>query len=256
MKLFTRQGSEFTGTASISEKGRPFQTVAVNCNRCHVVNGVRVWLMGIENGRPFSRTGFSCWTCGNTGVRRYVEERLYTEAELATVNKSAATRAARKAEADRIAFEQAEAARIAKDADFRAANADIIAKLAGFDGDFWTGFRESFLQRAIAPTERQVALVEGEVAKRSQNASSAFVGVLGCRQRLALTIERIVVLESQFYGTNYITIGRTGDGDVVTYKGRTNIGDKGEIVTVEAMIKEHTVYNGVKQTIIQRPKLV
>ena len=72
---------------------------------------------------------------------------------------------------------------------------------------------------------------------------------------MALTIERIVVLES-FYGTNFLTLARTGDGDVVTYKGRTNIGCKGETVTVEAMIKDHTDYNGVNQTVIQRPRLV
>jgi len=260
MKLFTRQGSEFTGTASISEKGRPFQTVAVNCDRCHVVNGNRVWLMGIENGRPFSRTGFECWTCGNSGIRKYVEERLYTEAELATVNAAAQKRADKRFAAQQAAAAAKAAERVTAETAYRTANADFLSKIATLcvgDGQaFWDRLAADLLNWLRTPTERQTALVEVEVARRTQNSSSAFVGVLGVRQRLTITIERIVVLDSQFYGINFLTIARTGDGDVVTYKGRSNIGNKGETVTVEAMIKDHTVYNGVQQTVIQRPKLV
>ena len=259
MKLFNRQGSEFTGTASVTEKGRPFQTVAVTCDRCHVVGGKRVWLMGIENGRPFSRTGFECWTCGNSGVRKYVEVRLYTEAELAKINAAAQKRADKRFAAQQAAAAAKAAERVTAEADYRTANADFLSKIATLcvgDGQaFWDRLAADLLNWLRAPTERQATLVEAEVAKRAQNASSAFVGVLGGRQRLALTIEHIVVLES-FYGTNFLTLARTGDGDVVTYKGRTNIGCKGETVTVEAMIKDHTVYNGVNQTVIQRPRLV
>jgi len=260
MKLFTKQGSEFTGTASISENGRPFQTVAVNCDRCHVVNGNRVWLMGIENGRPFSRTGFECWTCGNSGVRKYADERLYTEAELAKINAAAQKRADKRFAAQQAAAAAKAYERVTAEADYRTANADFLSKIATLcvgDGQaFWDRLAADLLSGLRAPTERQTALVEAEVARRAQNASSAFVGVLGVRQRLAITIERIVVLDSPFFGTNFLTLARTGDGDVVTYKGRTNIGNKGETVTVEAMIRDHAVYNGVNQTVIQRPKLV
>ena len=260
MKLFNRQGSEFTGTASVTEKGRPFQTVAVNCDRCHVINGQRLWVMGTENGRPYSKTGFECWTCGNSGVRKYVEARLYTEAELATVNAAAQKRADKRFAAQQAAAAAKAAERVTAEAAYRTENADFLSKIAtlyvGDGSAFWDRLAADLLNWLRAPTERQTALVEAEVAKRAQNASSAFVGVLGGRQRLALTIERIVVLDSQFFGTNFLTLARTGDGDVVTYKGRTNIGCKGETVTVEAMIKDHTVYNGVQQTVIQRPKLV
>jgi hypothetical protein len=34
------------------------------------------------------------------------------------------------------------------------------------------------------------------------------------------------------------------------------IGGKGDTVTLKASIKEHTVYNGIRQTVIQRPKVV
>lgn len=255
-KLFTRQGVEFTGTVEINDAGKPVRYVNVACNRCHVVGGQRLWVMGMENGRPYSRTGFSCWTCGNSGVRKTVAERLYTDAELARVNKAAATRAARKVEVDRVAREQAEAARVAKDVEFRAANAEFIVKLSGLDGEFWDGFRESFLSRAAAPTERQIELVEGEVAKRAKNAASGFVGAVGDKVTLTITVERVLNIGDKYLPI-YLSLCRDSTGNVIVYKGNSSaIPGRGETVTVKAAVKEHTVYNGVKQTVIQRPKVL
>jgi hypothetical protein len=255
-KLFTRQGNEFTGTVETNDAGKAVRYVNVSCDRCHVINGQRLWVMGTENGRPYSKTGFDCWTCGNTGVRSVRQERLFTESELARANKTAATRATRKADADRAAREQIEAARAANDVEFRTSCAQFIATLAKLDGEFWDGFRESFLSRAAAPTDRQIALVDAEVAKRAANAASAHIATVGDKITLTITVERIVVLESKIYGTNYITIGRTPEGSVVTYKGRVHLGGVGDVSTVKATVSGHEFYNGVAQTTIQRPKLV
>jgi hypothetical protein len=255
-KLFTRQGDEFTGTVETNDDGKAVRYVSVSCDRCHVINGQRLWVMGTENGRPYSKTGFQCWTCNNTGVRGTRQERLFTEAELARANKTAATRAARRAESDRVAREQVEATRAAKDSEFRAACGEFIAKLATLNGEFWDGFRESFLSRAVAPTDRQIALVDAEVAKRAANAASAHIAAVGDKVTLTITVERIVVLESKIYGTNYITVGRTAEGSVVTYKGRVHLGGKGDTSVVKATVSGHEFYNGVAQTTIQRPKLV
>jgi len=255
-KLFTRQGDEFTGEVETNCAGKAIRYVPIPCDRCHVINGQRLWVMGTENGRPYSKTGFECWTCGNTGVRGTRKERLYTEAELARADKMAATRSANKAEANRIALERVEAERAVKDAGFRAENAQFIAKLSSLDGEFWDGFRESFLTRAVAPTERQIGLVEAEIAKRAQNAASGHLGAVGDKLTMTVTVERIIVLESQFYGTNYITIARDEQGNIISYKGRTDIGSAGDTLTIKATVKEHTVYKGVKQTVIQRPKVL
>lgn len=256
MELFKRDGSIFTGTVNTDQKGRSTYTQVIPCDRCHVIEGRRVWLMGIENGRPYSRTGFDCWTCGNTGVRGYREERLYTAEKLAQVNKAAATRAARKAKADRIARERAEAARVAKDAEFRAQNAEFIAKLDSLDGDFWSQFRNDFLRRYTAPTERQIGLVEGEVAKRAKNAASAFVGNVGDKLTLTVMVERIITLPDYGYGKNYITLMRDQAGNMLVYRGLSDIGQQGETVTMKATVKEHNVRDGVQQTVIQRPKVL
>ena len=255
MELFNRDGKEFTGTPEINEKGKPYTQVAITCDRCHVIGGRRLWIMGIENNRPYSKTGFDCWTCGNTGVRKMVDDRLYTAEELAKINAAAQKRAAK-----RFAAEQAEAARKAaeqavKEAAFLTSCSDFIATLSKLDGEFWDSFRESFLRRATAPTERQAAMVEAEVAKRAQNAASAFVGAVGDKIVLTIKIERLIPLESQF-GTTYINLCRDQQGNVIVYKGNSNIGEVGETVNVRATVKEHVLYNAASQTVIQRPKLV
>jgi len=256
MELFKRDGSIFTGTVNTDQKGRTTYTQVIPCDRCHVIGGQRLWVMGMENGRPYSRTGFDCWTCGNTGIRGQREERLYTAKKLEQVNKTAATRAARKAEADRIARGQAEAARIAKDAAFRAENAEFIAKMDTLDGDFWVAFRNDFLRRAMAPTARQIELVDGEVAKRAKNAASAFVGNVGDKLTLTVTVERIIVLPDYGFGVNYINILRDQAGNVLVYKGLTDLGQRGETVNLKATVKAHDMRDGVCQTTIQRPKVL
>lgn len=256
MELFKRDGTLYTGTVNTDEKGRMTYTAVIPCDRCHVVNGERVWLMGIENGRPYSRTGFECWTCGNTGVRKHVEEKLYTAEKLAQINKTAAARAARKAEADRVAREQAEADRAAKDAAFRSENAEFLRKLESLDGDFWTQFRNDILRRLLAPSARQIGLVEGEIAKRAANAASAFVGNVGDKIEVTVTVERIIVLPDNGFGQSYINLLRDQAGNLLVYRGLSDIGQKGETVKLKATIKEHQIRDGVNQTIIQRPKVL
>lgn len=256
MALFTRTGTEYTGTIEHDDNGRPVRLVAISCDRCHVINGQRLWVMGMENGVPYSKTGFDCWTCGNTGVRGERKERLYTAEELVRVNKAAATREANRTAKAAAAAEKAAAERLARDHAFHTEHAAFIAKLNALDGEFWDGFRESFFNRMAAPTERQIELVEGEMAKRAANAASGHFGAVGDKVTLTITVERIIILQHPVYGTNYITIARCDNGNIVSYKGKTDIGNKGETLTIKATIKGHDVYNGIAQTQIQRPKVM
>ena len=259
MELFNRDGKEFTGTPEINEKGKPYTQVAIACDRCHVIGGRRLWIMGIENNRPYSKTGFDCWTCGNTGVRKMVDDRLYTAEELAKINAAAQKRATKRFEAEQAAAAAKAAERVIAEAAYRAANADFLAKISTLcvnDGQaFWDRLAADLLNWLRAPTERQAAMVEAEVAKRAQNAASAFVGAVGDKIVLTITIERLIPLESQF-GTTYINLCRDQQGNVIVYKGNSNIGEVGETVNVRATVKEHVLYNAASQTVIQRPKLV
>lgn len=255
-QLFTREGAEFIGSVEFNDKGKPVYTRLIPCDRCAVFNGQRIWCRWVENGQPRSNTGFDCWKCGNTGIGSQCEERLYTAAELAKVQKAAATRAARK-EAERIATEERIAAENqAREQKFYVDNSAFIEALNTLDGDFWVRFREQFLVRQLDPTERQIELVNGAVAKRAANTNSRFVGAVGNKVTLALTVERIITLFSEFYGNNYLWLCRDQNGNVVTYRGRVDLGDIGSTVTVTATIKEHQWYGDVQQTLIQRPKVV
>jgi len=255
--LYTRQGEEVKG--DIEGDSRPYIMVANPCHRCQVVDGQRIWLMGIENGRPYSRTGFDCWTCGNSGVRGFRKERLFTAQQLARLNKSAETRAANRAARLRAEQEQAAAERQAAETQYRADNAEFLAAIAtlctGNGSDFWDRMAGDLLATLRSPSERQIELVKGEVAKRVANASSEFVGAVGDKVTLTLTIERVINIDS-FYGASWMTLARTPEGNVIVYRGSADLGKQGDQVKVKATVKDHTFWQGVKQTIIQRPKKV
>lgn len=251
-QLYTRSGTEYTGKVQLNAKGKPTYTYDVACTRCHVVNGQRLWVMGMMNGKPYSHTGFDCWTCGNTGVTGTKTAPLYTAEQVAKLDATADKR-----RATRQAKHQAEQARVAKELDeklaaFKAEHAEFCRDLSGLAGEFWNGFRDSFYKRLQAPTERQIALVKGEVAKLQLNATSAHIGAVGDRIEIVGTIERVITTES-FYGIKHINIIRCNDGNVVLYRGNY-IGGKDDAVHIMATVAEHTEYNGVKQTIVQRPK--
>lgn len=255
--LYTRQGEEVKG--DIEGDSRPYIMLPQPCHRCQVVDGQRIWLMGIENGRPYSRTGFDCWTCGNSGVRGFRKARLFTAQQLARLNKSAETRAANRAARELAERQKAAAERQAAETQYRAANAEFLAAIAtlctGNGSDFWDRMAGDLLATLRSPSERQIELVKGEVAKRIANASSEFVGAVGDKVILSLTIERVISMDTP-YGISWMTLARTQEGNVIVYRGSADLGKQGDQVTVKATIKDHTYYQGVKQTIIQRPKKV
>lgn len=259
-QLFTRSGDKYTKTPEFNDAGKPVYTRHIPCDRCFVIGGQRVWCMGMENGRPFSTTGFECWTCGNTGVRGTKQERLYTSAELAKITKAATTRAATKQakflEAQRIAAEQ----RTANEAAYHQANATFLDALkdlcSGDDQNFWDRVYADLTASLREPSERLVAMVSDEVAKRAVNVSSTFIGAVGDKVTLTIKVEKIITLYSDLYGNNYLHLCRDQDGNVIVYKGTAQIGAPGDTNTIKATVKAHELYNGVQQTIVQRPKVI
>ena len=90
----------------------------------------------------------------------------------------------------------------------------------------------------------------------AQNALRAHVGVVGEKLTLTLTVKHIAPIETRF-GTNFIHICEDDQNNVIIYKGNASgFPLKGETATVIATVKEHGIRDGVKQTIIQRPKII
>ena len=141
-----------------------------------------------------------------------------------------------------------------------------------FSGDFGKVLYE--MQEALSEwgglTDKQTALVRNALAraekwesekqakfaaKRAEDmAHSDYVGVVGQRQEFTLTVERVHSYDTDF-GTTYINICKDGEGHTVVYKG-SNGWDKGLTLTVKATVKEHSEYEGLKQTMISRPKVL
>jgi hypothetical protein len=91
--------------------------------------------------------------------------------------------------------------------------------------------------------------------KAAIDATRAFVGTVGEKITITLKVVHIVELDGSF-GTIYINICEDADNNTIIYKGNAKgFPEKGETATITATVKEHGVRNGVKQTVIQRPKL-
>ena len=141
----------------------------------------------------------------------------------------------------------------------------------GFMGSMASAL-DTFGKLTPKQSEAVVKGIDSRAAKRAEwasekaalDANRAHVGTVGQKATLTLTIGHIVVL-SGIYGTSYIYIMEDADKNVVIYKGNSDaVGwtpdgqprGKGDTLTIIATVKEHGVREGVKQTVIQRPKAV
>ena len=152
---------------------------------------------------------------------------------------------------------------------------DAIDAGRSYDGYGNVSYEEGFMgsmARAfdtygkLSPKQSEAILkgIDARAAKKAEwdseeaalNAKRAHIGSVGQKVTLELTVVHVVVLEGM-YGTTYINICEDADQNVVIYKGSSNaIPGKGHTVNVTATVKEHGVRDGVKQTVIQRPKVV
>jgi len=119
-------------------------------------------------------------------------------------------------------------------------------------------------------TEKQVAAVRKCIAQREArraewadkqaaiDAAREYVGIIGDKIVLTLTLKKVINVDTNF-GPIGIFIFEDANQNVIIYKGGCdavwNLAE-GETVTLKATVKEHGTRNGVKQTLIQRPKAV
>ena len=90
------------------------------------------------------------------------------------------------------------------------------------------------------------------------DAKRQHIGAIGEKVTLTLTLKKVINLDSHF-GIIGLFIFEDAEQNVVIYKGNaSSIWElaEGETATLKTSIKEHGVRNGVKQTLIQRPKAV
>ena len=228
------------------------------CDYCGTGIRWEFWIKGSIAGARQFKVGCDCVAKTGWGIDRFLEVRAaHTRAR-----RQAGVQSRRAARQEQLAAERAQRAVERQEATqaWRDANSALVARLSAYTGtnDFLRGMIQNLADwgnlsaRQAEATESCFATIDRLEAAR---ANSQHIGVVGDKVTLTITVERIVVLESQF-GTNFITLARDESGNTIFYKGRTDIGSKGDTTTIKASIKEHTEYNGVKQTVIQRPKLM
>jgi len=117
-------------------------------------------------------------------------------------------------------------------------------------------------------TEKQVLAVrkciESNNARKAEwadkkallDATRQHIGTIGEKITLTLTCVHVIALDG-VYGTTYINICEDAEKNIVIYKGNAiGFPCKGDTATIKATVKEHGVRDGVKQTVIQRPKTI
>lgn len=246
-------------TENVFENGDGTTKAGGCCSYCGTGIRWEFWIKDSVAGSRQFRVGCDCVAKTGWGIEGFEKVR----AEHVRARREAGAQKRREARKAQIAAEIAQRAAERQEATqaWRDENSALVARLQAYKGDneFLKSMNESVAYWGSL-SSRQLQAVESCFAAidrlEAARASSKHIGYVGDKVTLTITVERVIVLESQLYGNNYINICRTDDGCVVVYKGRTNIGNKGHTNTVKATIKGHDVYNGVAQTAIQRPKVV
>lgn len=148
-----------------------------------------------------------------------------------------------------------------------------LALVAGRLSDY--GYKDGFIGSMakafdqygkLTPKQSQAVLkgIDAHAARKAewaaqnaaQNAHKVHVGTVGEKLVMTITTVHVVLIETA-YGTIGLYICEDGNKNTIIYKGTAKgFPNKGESAMIIASIKEHAVREGVKQTIIQRPKVI
>lgn len=122
--------------------------------------------------------------------------------------------------------------------------------------------------------------------------NSNHIGQLGDKIKVTVKLDAVIELYTNKWGTCFISVFSTMDGDIITYMGKSMVdkylnalgankmskeaqydlekeleikrplGERentfignGKYITLSGTVKDHTVYNNTNQTLIQRPKI-
>lgn len=113
------------------------------------------------------------------------------------------------------------------------------------------------LASGVAVHRRHLAEVERQERLASMPEADTHVGTVGKREELTVCLEQVRVIEG-FYGTTHVHTFRTLGGACIVWfcKGAPIDSSAGDTVTIRATVKRHGIYQGEKQTTVNRVALV
>jgi hypothetical protein len=101
-----------------------------------------------------------------------------------------------------------------------------------------------------------VITAQRQLAPKEEAKESNFVGEVKQRLRgLSLMLEKIIFLGHGSFGPSYLHLMKDADGNVFSWITGNKIEKaEGEQIKLDATVKQHKVYNDVKQTVLTRAK--
>ncbi len=255
---FTRSGAAIDAERVFSidiKKGTARYSYTPTCKRCGGLGGSEGW----------RHTGWTCYLCGGCGKGEPRTEPVYTEDRLAKLiaahekRRTSAKAKAEAAEAERRAAEQA----LWKT--WCAEQSEVIAEMRAHAGG--SEFLADLMSRIDAVrilTERQIDAARSVIEKarsraeaRERELHSEWIGEIGQRCEFTITVKRIIDLSKPEAFPpiwKYLHICEDACGNRIIYIGAGSaVPREGKSATVKATVKEHTIRNDVRQTVIARP---
>jgi len=107
-------------------------------------------------------------------------------------------------------------------------------------------------------TRAQRNAVFAELLRQSKEydaVRSKFIGEVGQKVTIEAQLN-VVKTYTGGFGPVFFHVMKDAAGSVIFYKGSKRLGYKGDTIKVTAKVKGHDIRDDVKQTIIERPKLV
>lgn len=128
-------------------------------------------------------------------------------------------------------------------------NLRVVASMQ-YIGRSHTGLLASLVPYYLRAMERV------RIAKeKASMGPSEYVGTVGQRITVKVMDGRIVARWASDFGTTYVYQWRTPDGAVIVWKSSSCSFIAEKVDTITGTVKEHTEYNGVKQTVLARCKV-
>ncbi len=212
-----------------------------SCPRCGGQGGSQHW-------RP---DGGICYQCrGRCTIP--VTHRVFTEAKLAKLNETAATKAAKKADAAQRKIDAA----VAYFVEWSVPNRNIIAAIVAATGNSFLSDLASKLSKSMILTERQLdaaaTAIERQRVREAEGRASEYVGKV--RERFEFEAVVIGVYPTEgYYGHTDIVKFKNADGNLFTWfaSDYTNL-ERGDRMTIKGTVKKHDEYRGIKSTVLTR----
>lgn len=187
-------------------------------NACYRCNGTGIYKWATEWGY----TGGTCYKCMGSGKD---SGRLYLKKEMKW-QKSAKLRLDAK----------------------RQHHYDILIEANALKRIAW-----NYSEKGVAQRAKRLAWKKDKILTKNK---SEFVGQVKDRGTFDLTLTFRKGFETDF-GVSFLNTLKDAQGNVFTYWGNSlNDVEENSTITVKATIKDHREYDGTKQTVINRPKII